>query len=283
MNRPDRLGRSHQRPALLTGGQQSALIAAAVVVLALALWHLTLVLTAGVEPAAFGVSLSALLDMAPLDLPARYAPAGAAPTIGVFVLLAATAFGLLAWSLARTPRRRAPAVGLATAHQARRSAGEIRARDKAGWIRKASVDAGLLDVDTAPLADVAMLLGHTTDDAEPIILTLEDQTAVLAPTGGGKTLYLMIGACIDAPGPLIATSTRPEILDAITEARTGPGRVWVFDPLDIAHWPEPMVWDPVAGAGTRPPPRPGPHRSLPASAWTDPPTPRTRSFSSSPA
>ena len=53
---------------------------------------------------------------------------------------------------------------------------------------------------------------------------------------------------LDAPGPLITTSTKPELLDAIVEARTSKGRVWVFDPLDVAGWPEPMIWNPVAGA-----------------------------------
>ena len=90
--------------------------------------------------------------------------------------------------------------------------------------------------------------GTTTDDREPVVLTLEDQVGIIAATGAGKTLYLMIGACLDAPGPLIATSTKPEILDAIVEARTGKGRVWVFDPLNVANWPEPMIWNPVTGA-----------------------------------
>ena len=52
------------------------------------------------------------------------------------------------------------------------------------------------------------------------MLSLEDQVGVIAATGAGKTLYLMVGAALDAPGPLITTSTKPEILDAIVESRT---------------------------------------------------------------
>jgi len=55
----------------------------------------------------------------------------------------------------------------------------------------------------------------------------------------------MVAAALDAPGPLIATSTKPEVLDAIVEHRTGKGRVWVFDPLNVANWREPMIWNPV--------------------------------------
>jgi type IV secretion system protein VirD4 len=95
---------------------------------------------------------------------------------------------------------------------------------------------------------VGLLLGRAAGTGEPVVASLEDQIAVIAPTGGGKTLYLMLGASLDAPGPLVATSTKPEVLDAIVEHRTGAGRVWVFDPLNKANWSEPMVWNPVAGA-----------------------------------
>ena len=139
-------------------------------------------------------------------------------------------------------------MGLADRKQARRSAGETRARDKAAFTRRASITAGQLDPDTAPLAEVGLLLGTTTHDREPVVLTLEDQVGIIAATGAGKTLYLMIAAALDAPGPLIATSTKPEVLDAIVEARTDKGRVWVFDPLNVANWPEPMIWNPVTGA-----------------------------------
>jgi hypothetical protein len=138
-------------------------------------------------------------------------------------------------------------VGFADQQETKQSAGEIRARRKAAWTRRGSVAVGTLNVDTAPLTEVGMLLGHTTTHHEPVILTLEDQVGVMAATGGGKTLHLMVAACLDAPGPVVATSTSPELLDAITEARTKMGTVWVFDPLDMARFPDRMVWNPVAG------------------------------------
>lgn len=80
------------------------------------------------------------------------------------------------------------------------------------------------------------------------MVTLEDQIGVYAPTGAGKSLRVVIPLCLDAPGALVATSTRPEILDAVVEHRAGRGQIWVFDPLDRAGWPEPMIWNPVNGA-----------------------------------
>jgi type IV secretion system protein VirD4 len=249
MSHPDRLGRTHQRPSRLTSGQLTALAAVGTVLGGLALWHLTLVLTAGVALTEVGVTLRALMSAAPLDLPARYDPAGAGPTVALFIALMVSALALVIWWALRAPQhRRGGAVGLADRGQTRRSAGETRAREKAAWTRRASVAAGRLDVQRAPLSEVGLLLGHTSRDGEPVVLTLEDQVAVIAPTGAGKTLYLIVGACLDAPGPLVATSTRPELLDAILEARTGMGTVWVFDPLDVATFPDAMVWDPVAGA-----------------------------------
>jgi hypothetical protein len=67
MNQPD-LGRSHQRPSLLTSGQLTGLISTGAVLGAFVLWHLTLVLTAGVPLAGVGVTLAALMSATPLDL-----------------------------------------------------------------------------------------------------------------------------------------------------------------------------------------------------------------------
>ena len=192
----------------------------------LVLWHLTLVLTAGVPLTGFGVTLRGLLAAAPLDLPVGYEPAGAGVTLAVFVVLCAAAVGLCVWWAVRAParrRRRRTGVGLADRQQTRRSAGEIRARTKAAYTRHASITDGLLDVDTAPLAEVGVLLGTATGTGEPVVLTLEDQVGIIAATGAGKTLYLMVTAALDAPGPLIATSTKPEVLDAIVETRIGEG------------------------------------------------------------
>jgi type IV secretion system protein VirD4 len=79
------------------------------------------------------------------------------------------------------------------------------------------------------------------------VLPLEDHAVVIAATGAGKSRDVMIPAALDAPGALVVTCTRADILDVIATRRAQTGRVWVFDPLDRLGWPDPMVWNPVAG------------------------------------
>ena len=243
---PARLGRTHSRVG--PGRHYPVLVTVGVAFGVLGAWHLALVITGGLPVTGLGYTLRALMTLEPVTgLPSRYRPDNPVLPAVVALLLLAAVFGAWVWWTLRRSRRRSSA-GLADRKQTRRSAGEIRARRKAAYTRRGSVEKGLLDVDTAPLAEVGLLLGNTAGSAEPVVLTLEDQVGIIAATGAGKTLYLMVAAALDAPGPLIATSTKPEVLDAIVEARTGKGRVWVFDPLDVANWPEPMIWNPVAGA-----------------------------------
>jgi type IV secretory pathway TraG/TraD family ATPase VirD4 len=91
-----------------------------------------------------------------------------------------------------------------------------------------------------------MALG--TAAGAPVVLPLEDHALIVAPTGAGKTRDLMIPAALTAPGPLIVTCTRADILDVIATERAGGGQVHVFDVLGLLGWPDPTVWNPVAGA-----------------------------------
>ena len=108
MSRRDpQLGRSHQRPGILTAGQQAALIVSAAALALLAVWHLSLVLTTGVPLTGVGVTLRGLLTLAPLDLPARYGAADPVTTLTVFALFLAAAVAVGVWWATRTPRRHA--------------------------------------------------------------------------------------------------------------------------------------------------------------------------------
>lgn len=155
----------------------------------------------------------------------------------------------------RARRRRvdgAGGEGLASAVEARAALGEDRARRAAAQTRATTFqDAdGRYDpraAARAELSEVGWLLGRQLGSGQPLVATPEDSVAVIAPSGGGKSRNVVIPACLDAPGPLVVTSTRADVLDVIAEPRSRLGRVWVFDPLDTVGWPERMVWDPVAG------------------------------------
>lgn len=99
----------------------------------------------------------------------------------------------------------------------------------------------------ADVNDLGFLLGTAEGTKDPIVVNWDDHISVVAPTGAGKSRDIMIPAAQTAPGALVVTTNEATILDAIAEPRRGKGRIWVFDPLGRTHWPEPMVWDPVAG------------------------------------
>ena len=108
------------------------------------LWHLTLVLTAGVPVAGDRGHAPRAAHRGAVG-PARPVPPGRtrSPPWCVFVVLVAGGVAGCACGGRPAPprrrRRRRRPVGLADRRQARRSAGEIRARDKAAWTRRASV------------------------------------------------------------------------------------------------------------------------------------------------
>jgi len=249
LRRPEEVGRINQRVPWLSGRGFAVIVLCGAVLTLLLCWHLAMVLVGGIPVAGVGVTLQALMALDPTDVPVKYSrDIDGLMAFVVFLLLLLLVAGAATWLVFwRHKRTRAKGGhGLATKQQVRKSVGEQKAREKAKFGRKASVEAGL-DVQACPLSEVGFHLGNKHDDHEPVILTLEDQVGVVAATGMGKTLYLMQRAALDAPGALVVTSTRPELLDALIEARTAVGTVHVWDPLNVSHWPVPMVWNPVAG------------------------------------
>ncbi len=75
-------------------------------------------------------------------------------------------------------------------------------------------------------------------------------TAIMAPRSG-KTTAVAIPAILSAPGPVVATSNKADLL--ITAGprahRTG-APVHVFDPQQLAHTPQGLWWNPLAGIDT---------------------------------
>lgn len=85
----------------------------------------------------------------------------------------------------------------------------------------------------------------------PLFIGQEQHLMVIAPPGIGKTFRLVSRACMDAPGALMVTSTRDDILPVLVKSRAAVGRVLLFDPLGLVYDPDPSVvrvrWDLVKG------------------------------------
>ncbi|HET9076786.1 MAG TPA: type IV secretory system conjugative DNA transfer family protein [Acidimicrobiales bacterium] len=76
---------------------------------------------------------------------------------------------------------------------------------------------------------------------------------VLGPPRAGKTVSLAVPNALCAPGPLVVTSTKADILAATLAARSGLGRCWLLDPTGSVAAPagvRRIRWSPVAAART---------------------------------
>lgn len=77
-------------------------------------------------------------------------------------------------------------------------------------------------------------------------MTYEDMMLVLAGPRTGKTTSLAIPAIMDAPGPVLTTSNKRDIVDAVRGPRSRKGRVYVFDPQQIVHERQDWWWNPLS-------------------------------------
>lgn len=71
---------------------------------------------------------------------------------------------------------------------------------------------------------------------------------VLGPPRSGKTSTIVIPNVLAAPGAVLATSTKPDVLAATVEGRTRLGRCWLLDPTGTVSVPEGVTairWSPL--------------------------------------
>ena len=96
-------------------------------------------------------------------------------------------------------------------------------------------------------SDAGYLLG--TAHGEPVWASVERSILVIGPPGSGKGLHVAINAILDAPGPVITTSTKPDNLKATLTARADRGQVGVFDPqgMNGDGFEHLVAWDVIAG------------------------------------
>jgi len=75
----------------------------------------------------------------------------------------------------------------------------------------------------------------------------EDSLLIIGPPRSGKSSSLVIPGVVEAPGPVVVTSTRPDVLRAAARLRAQVGPTYVFDPdgLAVGSGVEPLPWSPV--------------------------------------
>ncbi|MGH9115249.1 MAG: type IV secretory system conjugative DNA transfer family protein, partial [Acidimicrobiales bacterium] len=81
----------------------------------------------------------------------------------------------------------------------------------------------------------------------------EQSVLVLGPPRAGKTTAVAVPNVLAAPGPVVATSTKPDLLAATLPDRAALGRCWLLDPTGTVRAPDGIQvlrWSPVAAAAT---------------------------------
>jgi type IV secretion system protein VirD4 len=82
----------------------------------------------------------------------------------------------------------------------------------------------------------------------------EHAVMVLGPPRSGKTGSIVIPSVLAAPGAVVSTATKPDVMNATWRARAEVGQVWLYDPSgELSQWPRGirrLCWSPVPAAAT---------------------------------
>jgi type IV secretory pathway TraG/TraD family ATPase VirD4 len=83
-----------------------------------------------------------------------------------------------------------------------------------------------------------------------LVTPLENPTGTLAPTQSGKSRRDLVHKVLAAPGALLCSTTKPDLLEFTALARTRrqrPGPVLVYDATGAVAWPAGLRWSPIVG------------------------------------
>jgi type IV secretion system protein VirD4 len=90
-------------------------------------------------------------------------------------------------------------------------------------------------------------LGRDVHTGVECYASIRQSKYIVGPSESGKTSCVVIPEALDHDGPLVAVSSRTDVIAATWRARIARGRVWLFDPLAAAPVLPPVLWDPVRG------------------------------------
>ena len=107
------------------------------------------------------------------------------------------------------------------------------------------------------LGDVLVSEGHGpvigwTREGYPVVVSARTSSLVLGRSGSGKTRGVLTGVIWSWPGPVIATTTKPDLPHNCLSVRSRVGRVAVFSPAGTESLPAGCVelrWSPLSSSG----------------------------------
>ncbi|WP_228079827.1 type IV secretory system conjugative DNA transfer family protein [Streptomyces profundus] len=102
-----------------------------------------------------------------------------------------------------------------------------------------------------PVTAYGYFLGHAVRPAcgrMPLYSPYDQALRVIGPMGSGKTFRFLARLLRDVPGPALATSTKPDLIELTLGARQRRGPVVTLDPQELVPGQEPLHWSPIHGA-----------------------------------
>ncbi len=118
-----------------------------------------------------------------------------------------------------------------------------RGRDVEALTRKnAQTTARRLGVEDSP----GVPIGRAVGGGQPLFGSWEDMHIDIWGPRTGKTTSRAVPAILDAPGGVLVTSNKRDVVDATRDVRAKAGPVWVFDPQAIALEEPTWWWNPLS-------------------------------------
>jgi type IV secretory pathway TraG/TraD family ATPase VirD4 len=176
-----------------------------------------------------------------------HGPRSVWPGASVAVFAVATGLGLTViaalgvlvagQAMRRISSRRDPAHSLARPADVRL----LRQRAAVESARRLRADLG----GTVTDADLGPRLGVLAPRGPELRSSWEDVHLLVMAPRAGKTTAFAVPVVLDAPGPVLATSNKSDLLTDTAGIRRDTGQVWVFDPQGIALSDRLMSWNPL--------------------------------------
>ena len=88
-------------------------------------------------------------------------------------------------------------------------------------------------------------IGKAVSDNRLLFSDFEAVSVVIAGPRTGKTTCWVVPRILAAPGLVVATSNKPDIVELTREQRQERGKVWIFDPQEIIGEPQSFWWNPL--------------------------------------
>lgn len=93
-------------------------------------------------------------------------------------------------------------------------------------------------------------IGRMVAGGAPLYSSWEFVSLMIAGPRTGKTTAWLVPRIFAAPGAVLATSNKRDIVDITREQRSHSGKTWIFDPQGIAGEAQSWWWDILAGVRT---------------------------------